>query len=61
MRKTIVSLTDRQMETLAIHAKEIGISKSELLRRIMDKYLGSGKKLIKPEDKPEEKPEEVPG
>jgi hypothetical protein len=47
MVKTLISLTERQMEVLGTEAGALGISKSELLRRVMDKYLDSGKKLTK--------------
>lgn len=41
MKKTLISLTDQQMEDLNKEAKELGISKSELLRRIMFMYLNA--------------------
>jgi len=47
MIKTLISLTERQMEILGAEARALGISKSELLRRVMDRYLDSGKKLTK--------------
>lgn len=47
MVKTLISLTERQMEILGSEARALGISKSELLRRVMDRYLDSGKKLTK--------------
>jgi len=47
MKKTLVSITDRQMEILSEEAKAIGISKSELLRRILDKSLVNIKKPIR--------------
>lgn len=47
MVKALISLTDRQMDVLKNEAKLIGISKSELVRRIMDRYLGTGKKVTK--------------
>jgi hypothetical protein len=37
------------MEKLGAEAKVLGISKSELLRRVMDKYLDSGKKITNEE------------
>lgn len=49
MIKTLISLTERQMNILSTDSKSLGISKSELLRRIMDKYLDSGNKDIKKE------------
>lgn len=49
MIKTLVSLTERQMSILSTESESLGISKSELLRRIMDKYLDSGKQAIKDE------------
>lgn len=49
MVKTLISLTERQMEILGTEAKILGISKSELLRRVMDKYLDSGKKITNEE------------
>jgi metal-responsive CopG/Arc/MetJ family transcriptional regulator len=45
MKKTLVSLTDRQMETLDSNSKSLGISKSELLRRILDRYLEVGRRM----------------
>ena len=39
MIKTLVSLTERQMEVLNTNSESLGISKSELLRRILDRYL----------------------
>lgn len=45
MRKTLISLTDQQMEDLTKEAKELGISKSELLRRIMFMYLNTEDRL----------------
>jgi hypothetical protein len=47
MKKTLVSLTERQMKVLTEEAEAVGISKSELLRRIMDRYLDSNKKVTK--------------
>ena len=47
MIKTLISLTERQMNILSTESESLGISKSELLRRIMDKYLDSGKKAIR--------------
>jgi len=47
MVKTLISLTPRQMELLNQEASGLEISKSELLRRIMDRYLDSGKRLTK--------------
>jgi len=47
MKKTLVSITDRQMEILNEESKAIGISKSELLRRILDKCLVNVKKPIR--------------
>jgi hypothetical protein len=35
------------METLGTEATALGISKSELLRRVMDRYLDSDKKITK--------------
>lgn len=49
MIKTLISLTERQMNILSTESESLGISKSELLRRIMDKYLDSGKQAIKDE------------
>lgn len=49
MIKTLISLTERQMEILGAEAKILGISKSELLRRVMDKYLDSSKKITNEE------------
>jgi|WetSurMetagenome_2_1015567.scaffolds.fasta_scaffold321476_2 hypothetical protein len=43
MIKTLVSLTSHQMEILGKEAESLEISKSELLRRIMDRYLSSRK------------------
>lgn len=45
MKKTLISLTDQQMEDLTKEAKELGISKSELLRRIMFMYLNTENRL----------------
>lgn len=45
MVKTLVSLTNRQMEILTAEAEKLQIPKSELLRRIMDKYFEAGKKI----------------
>lgn len=45
MQKTLVSITDRQMEVLTENSKALGISKSELLRRILDRYLDVGRKM----------------
>ena len=39
MRKTIISLTETQMEALSREAKKKEISKSELLRRFLDRQL----------------------
>ena len=41
MIKTLVSLTDRQSKVLSDKAKDSGISKSELIRRILDSYIES--------------------
>lgn len=45
MKKTLISLTDQQMDDLTKEAKELGISKSELLRRIMFMYLNTENRL----------------
>jgi hypothetical protein len=46
MKKTIISLTERQMEALGNESKRLGISKSELIRRFLDKQLdGKGEIL----------------
>ena len=45
MVKTLVSLTSRQMEILKEEADKLQIPKSELLRRIMDKYFEGNKKV----------------
>lgn len=45
MKKTLISLTDQQMEDLTNESKELGISKSELLRRIMFMYLNTENRL----------------
>ena len=39
MKKTIISLTERQMTAIAEEAKRVGISKSELIRRFLDRQL----------------------
>lgn len=44
MKKALISLTDYQMEALNTESKNLEISKSELLRRIMTTYFGSEKK-----------------
>lgn len=54
MVKTLISLTPRQMENLNREAKGLGISKSELLRRIMDRYLDGGKRITKKDLKDKE-------
>lgn len=41
MKKTIVSLTERQMKAIAEESEELGISKSELIRRLLDKHIDS--------------------
>lgn len=41
MKKTIVSLTERQMKSISEEAQELGISKSELIRRLLDKHIDS--------------------
>lgn len=41
MRSKLVNLTDRQHTVLVDHAESIGISVSELIRRILDLYLDS--------------------
>jgi hypothetical protein len=45
MVKTLVSLTERQMEVLNTNSESLGISKSELLRRILDRYLDINRRL----------------
>lgn len=45
MVKTLISLTERQREILKNESAQLGISKSELLRRVMDRYLDSGRKI----------------
>lgn len=47
MKKTLISLTDSQMELLSIEAEKLEISKSELLRRIMHMYLDNDNKITK--------------
>lgn len=49
MKKTLISLTDSQMELLGEEAKKLEISKSELLRRIMYMYLNNEYKITIPE------------
>jgi metal-responsive CopG/Arc/MetJ family transcriptional regulator len=49
MKKTIISLTEKQMVALTEQAQESGISKSELLRRVIDTYIVSGRNLAKSE------------
>lgn len=44
MKRTQIYLTEKEQEYLKKEAKEIGISKAELIRRILDDYL---KKKIK--------------
>lgn len=51
MKKTLVSLTDSQMEILNAEAEKLEISKSELLRRIMATYIENGKKVSTQESK----------
>lgn len=38
MKKTLLSLTDKQHESIKQLAQDKGISKSELLRRIIDEW-----------------------
>ena len=38
MKKTLLSLTDKQHESLKKLAEDKGITKSELLRRIIDEW-----------------------
>lgn len=38
MRRTQIYLTKVQIERLEVDSKKTGISKSELIRRILDKY-----------------------
>jgi hypothetical protein len=47
MKKTLISLTDSQMELLSTEAEKLEISKSELLRRIMHMYLDNDNKITK--------------
>lgn len=39
MKRTQIYLTDNQMVLLDKKAQEIGISKSELIRRVLDDYI----------------------
>jgi len=49
MEKILISVTERQKNALKSEAESLGIPKSELIRRIMDRYLESGKKITKVE------------
>lgn len=40
MKAKLVHLTERQIEELTKEARRIGISVSELIRRILDEHLG---------------------
>lgn len=47
MKKTLISLTDSQMEILSTEAERLEIPKSELIRRIMHMYIGNDDKITK--------------
>ena len=51
MKKTIVSLTLRQMEALKKDATRLGISKSELIRRFLDEQLDTKGTILNEEPK----------
>ena len=44
MKKKLLHLTDRQSKTLEKKAKILGISSSELIRRILDEYIDKKEK-----------------
>jgi predicted DNA binding CopG/RHH family protein len=44
MKRTNIYLTERQIKELKKQATKIGISTSELIRRILDQYLNSTQK-----------------
>jgi|WetSurMetagenome_2_1015567.scaffolds.fasta_scaffold81630_2 hypothetical protein len=58
MVKTLVSLTSRQMELLTSESEKLQIPKSEYLRRVLDKYFDSGKKITAKEIKAQSKNKE---
>ena len=39
MKKTLISLTERQRQKIQEEAESIGISKAELIRRILDSHI----------------------
>jgi len=46
MNRTQIYLTDKEQKNLKKEADEIGISKAELVRRILDKHIEEKKKCI---------------
>jgi hypothetical protein len=48
MRAKLVHLTDRQFEHLTEQSKKLGISVSELIRRILDDHLDSVREWVTP-------------
>lgn len=47
MKKSLISMTERQVRQLKRKAREIGISVSELIRRIIDEYFDKKDKTEK--------------
>ena len=50
MKAKLVHLTDRQFDRLGETADEIGISMSELIRRILDEHIEAGRPAPKGSD-----------
>ncbi len=45
MKKSLISMTEGQVKQLKRKAKEVGISVSELIRRILDEYFDKKDKV----------------